>query len=65
MSASESYHFGEYRVDVDQRVVLRAGDAIALSPKGFELLVLLVRRPRHAFSRQELMTALWPDTFVE
>ncbi|AMY08471.1 respiratory response protein A [Luteitalea pratensis] len=65
MSTSESYHFGEYRVDVDQRVVLRAGEAIALSPKGFELLVLLVRRPRHAFSRQELMTALWPDTFVE
>jgi Tol biopolymer transport system component/DNA-binding winged helix-turn-helix (wHTH) protein len=65
LSTSESYHFGEYRVDVDQRVVLRAGEAIALSPKGFELLVLLVRRPRHAFSRQELMTALWPDTFVE
>ena len=56
MSTSESYHFGEYRVDVDQRVVLRAGEAIALSPKGFELLVLLVRRPGHAFSRQELMT---------
>jgi Tol biopolymer transport system component/DNA-binding winged helix-turn-helix (wHTH) protein len=37
----------------------------SLAPKTFDLLVLLVQSPGRAFSKQELMNALWPDTFVE
>ena len=36
-----------------------------LAPKTFDLLVLLVQSDGRAMSKQELMAALWPDTFVE
>ena len=39
---------------------------MALAPKTLDLLVLLVQSPGAVhFSKQELMNALWPDTFVE
>jgi DNA-binding winged helix-turn-helix (wHTH) protein len=51
-------------VDFDTREVFRAGTPVALSPKAFALLeLLIVRRPK-AVSRAEIHQALWPDTFV-
>src|SRR5687767_11848777 len=63
--SDESYEFGAYRLNVSQRALTHAGESVPLPPKTFDLLLLLVRRPGRAFSKQELMTALWPDTFVE
>ena len=57
--------FGPYRLDADQRVLTRGDARVALAPKTFDLLLLLTRSPGRAFSKQELMTALWADTFVE
>ena len=48
-----------------RRVFTRAGHAIPLAPKTFDLLVCLVQSDGRAVAKQELMTALWPDTFVE
>jgi Tol biopolymer transport system component/DNA-binding winged helix-turn-helix (wHTH) protein len=64
-AVSDLYEFGSYRLDVAQRLLTREGRNVALAPKTFELLLILVRNPRRAFSKQELMAALWPDTFVE
>jgi Tol biopolymer transport system component/DNA-binding winged helix-turn-helix (wHTH) protein len=64
-AASSLYEFGSYRVDVEQRTFTREGRTVPLAPKTFELLLLLVRSPGRAFSKQELMTALWPDVSVE
>ncbi len=61
----ELYEFGSFRLDVDSRLVTRDGEPVALAPKSFELLLLLVRNAGRAFSKRELMAALWPDTFVE
>ena len=63
--SGDVYEFGPYRLDVTQRLFTRAGKVIPLQPKTFELLLLLVKTPGRAFSKQELMTALWPETFVE
>ena len=63
--SSGLYEFGPFRLDVDQRVFTRSGQVLPLAPKTFDLLVLMLQRPGHAFSKQELMSALWPDTFVE
>jgi len=38
---------------------------VALSPKAFEVLVLLVQRRGHLVGKEELMSSLWPDSFVE
>ncbi len=55
--------FGDFVFDPGARSLARAGRAVALSPKAFELLLaLLDARPR-ALSRAELHDRLWPATF--
>ncbi|HKF20348.1 MAG TPA: winged helix-turn-helix domain-containing protein [Candidatus Angelobacter sp.] len=57
--------FGPFRVDPEQRVLLRGQDPIPLSPKAFDLLLVLAQRSGQVVLKDELMTLLWPDTFVE
>ena len=48
-----------------RRVLTRDDQVVPLRTETFELLLLLVRNSGRALSKQELMAALWPDTFVE
>src|SRR5215469_1401654 len=59
------YEFGQFRIDVAERLLLREGEAVPLTPKAFETLLLLVERAGHTVEKEELMRRLWPDTFVE
>jgi len=59
------YAFGPVRVDVARHTVTRDGQPLALAPKTFELLLVLVRSGGRVLTRQELQQGLWPDTFVE
>lgn len=59
------YRFGEFELDCGKRTVTRAGERVALSPKAFEVLVCLVANPGRIISKDELMKAVWPDSFVE
>jgi len=43
----------------------RDGKALQLAPKTFDLLCLLVDGKGEALSKEKLLAALWPDTFVE
>jgi DNA-binding winged helix-turn-helix (wHTH) protein len=56
--------FGECEFDTGQRVLLRHGSAVALSPKAFQLLELLLDRRPEAVAKAELVERLWPETFV-
>ena len=56
--------FGEYQFDAGRRLLLRNGSAKALSPKAFQLLECLLDRRPEAVSKTELLTHLWPETFV-
>src|SRR5207244_2909674 len=47
------------------RLLTRGGESVTLAPKTYELLLLLVQSEGRALSKQELMSALWVDTFVE
>jgi TolB-like protein/DNA-binding winged helix-turn-helix (wHTH) protein/Tfp pilus assembly protein PilF len=62
---SNLYAFGEFRLDVQNRVLRRGGEAIALTSKAFEVLVLLIRHSGRVTGKDELMKAVWPDSFVE
>ena len=62
---SSFYEFGPFTVQPDERLLLREGRPVSLTPKAFDLLIQLVERPGQLVGKQELMTALWPDTFVE
>ena len=59
------YEFGPFRMDPDKQVLLRDGQLIAVTPKTFEMLLLLVRRGREVVSKEELLKEIWPDSFVE
>jgi DNA-binding winged helix-turn-helix (wHTH) protein/tetratricopeptide (TPR) repeat protein len=59
------YEFGPFRMDPDKQVLLRDGQLIAVTPKGFETLLVLVRRGREVVSKEELLKEIWPDSFVE
>jgi len=51
------YEFGTYRLDVLARRLFRADQAVALTPKAFETLLLLVRNHHRTLDKRELMQA--------
>ena len=59
------YEFDSFCVDVSARVLLREGKPVPVSPKVFETLLLLVERHGEIVSKDEMMSELWPATFVE
>jgi DNA-binding winged helix-turn-helix (wHTH) protein/TolB-like protein/Tfp pilus assembly protein PilF len=59
------YEFGPYRLDIDERVLLRGDEPVQLTPKAFDTLVALIENPGHVLEKEELMKRVWPDTFVE
>ncbi|MSU63322.1 MAG: response regulator transcription factor [Pedosphaera sp.] len=58
-TAADLLEFGDLRVDVHQRRVTRAGKLIALSPREFDVLQVLVQEPSRVFSRTELCERVW------
>ena len=66
MPPSSSVHeFGSFRLDSAERLLLRAGQPVPVTPKALDLLVYLVDHAGRLVTKQALMSALWPDTFVE
>jgi DNA-binding winged helix-turn-helix (wHTH) protein len=59
-----SVAFGEFELDAEARQLRKGRAALQLSPKAFELLVLLVAGAPKALSKEALRERLWPDTFV-
>ena len=61
----ELYEFGPFRVDPEKETLLRAGESIPLTPKTFQILLVLVRHSNEVVTKEDLMKTVWPDTFVE
>jgi WD40 repeat protein/DNA-binding winged helix-turn-helix (wHTH) protein len=59
------YEFLGFQLDVGQRVLTRGGNLIALTPKAFDVLLFLVQNSGRVLDKDELMKAIWPDSFVE
>ncbi|HEY1660775.1 MAG TPA: winged helix-turn-helix domain-containing protein, partial [Candidatus Sulfotelmatobacter sp.] len=59
------YEFGEFRVDPPNRVLRRGETTVPLTPKAFDVLLLLIQSGGRVVSKDELMKAVWPDSFVE
>jgi TolB-like protein/DNA-binding winged helix-turn-helix (wHTH) protein len=59
------YQFGRFQLEPEERRLLREGVTVSLTPKAFDTLVFLVERAGHLVEKEELMKALWPDSFVE
>ncbi len=59
------YEFGPYRVAVNDRLLLRDGEIVPLTPKALELLLVLVENSGRVLNKEELMRRVWADSFVE
>ena len=59
------YRFGPYRADLEQRVLLRDGEIVRLTPKAFDLLAVLVQHHGDVVAKETILKEVWPDTFVE
>lgn len=59
------YEFGPFCLNPQKRIVLREGEPLPLTPKCFDLLLVLVERHDEVMVKEELMETVWRDTVVE
>ena len=59
------YEFGEFSLDAQSRVLRRGAATVPLTPKAFDVLLMLVQNAGRIVTKDELMKAVWPDSFVE
>jgi DNA-binding winged helix-turn-helix (wHTH) protein/TolB-like protein/Tfp pilus assembly protein PilF len=59
------YEFGRFRLKIAERLLLREGEPVPLTPKVFDILVTLVEKAGEVVTKDDLMRRVWPNTFVE
>jgi TolB-like protein/DNA-binding winged helix-turn-helix (wHTH) protein len=59
------YEFGEFRLDPQKRTLWHGQELIALTPKAFDTLLVLVESTGQLVAKDDLMKTVWPDSFVE
>lgn len=64
-SPHTSYLFGSFHLDTSRRTLLRDGHEVPLTPKAFEMLVILVESGGKVVTKEDLKQRLWPDSVVE
>ena len=62
---SHSYDFGRFRLKTAERILLREGELVPLTPKVFDILITLVENRGHVVAKDDLMKRVWPSTYVE
>jgi|RhiMethySRZTD1v2_1073278.scaffolds.fasta_scaffold42726_2 DNA-binding winged helix-turn-helix (wHTH) protein/Tol biopolymer transport system component len=58
------YTFGPFRLDVTTRTLTRDGEAVTLTAKAFDTLVVLLRYRDQVVDKEQLVRLVWPDTYV-
>ena len=59
------YRFDNFELEPSRRLLTRDRERIAISPKSFEVLLYLVEHSGQVVLKEELLKAVWPDSFVE
>lgn len=65
-AATESHRnltFGDLRVDLEARQAWRGDREVRLTPRAWDLLVLLLRHPNQVLTREQIMHRVWGDDF--
>ena len=65
MHEDRVFEFGDFILVPKERLLLRGGEPVLLTPKAFDVLVVLVSRGGHLVRKDDLLREVWPDTFVE
>ncbi len=64
-ASRQVYEFGEWHLDPTERLLSRNGEPVAVGPKVFDILLLLVERAGSLVTKDEFMGKVWQDAFVE
>jgi DNA-binding winged helix-turn-helix (wHTH) protein len=59
------YEFGPFCLDPAEHTLLRDGQPIQLRPKVYDLLVVLVENRGRLVDKEQLMSSVWAEQFVE
>src|SRR6202790_3348527 len=62
---SDLYRFGQFVLDPRRRTLSCADSPVSLTPKAFDVLLFLAQNPNRLVTKEELLQAVWGDTFVE
>lgn len=62
---TKNFTFGDFLLDKKEKTLFRSGEKIPLTPKAFELLVVLVENHSRLVEKSDLMNRVWADSFVE
>src|SRR5215467_9074638 len=61
----EIYVFGDFRLNLAEHLLTRQGQPVALAPKVFDTLVILVQNAGQLITKDDFIKQLWPGVFVE
>jgi DNA-binding winged helix-turn-helix (wHTH) protein len=56
--------FKTFRLDTTNHLLWRNGDRVPIAPKGFDVLAYLVEHAGRLVTQDEILEALWPETYV-
>ena len=59
------YAFGPFRIDSEERLLFRGDELIPLTPKVVDTLLALLSSDGRIVEKEDLVKAVWPDSFVE
>ena len=65
MQGGRVLDFDGFTVDLGSRLLLRGDRHVALTPKAFDTLAVLLERPGEVLPKEQLLERVWSDTFVE
>lgn len=64
-SPQNFYEFESFKLDVRRRLLFKEGRPVRITPKAFDILLGLVKSGGRVVSKDEMMSSIWPDCFVE
>jgi non-specific serine/threonine protein kinase len=59
------YGFGHFELQPGERRLLASGTAVAITPRAFDLLLVLLERNGHLVTKEDLLAQAWPGVIVE
>jgi DNA-binding winged helix-turn-helix (wHTH) protein/Tol biopolymer transport system component len=62
---AKAYEFGDFRLDTADCVLRSGGEPVPLTPKAFDLLLLLIESRGTLVAKEAIMKRLWPDAVVD
>ena len=60
-----AFSFGDFEIDGYRRLLLKHGEPVTLKSKTFDLLLTLVQNHGQLLSKNDLLSKVWEDQFVE